>query len=48
LGTNYDYVSQGLLLVYLNKVNTIYNPTIGTDACQKILTEISSSKFKLI
>jgi hypothetical protein len=36
LGTNYDYVSQGLLLVYLNKVNTIYNPTIDISTCQKM------------
>jgi hypothetical protein len=35
LGTNYDYVSQGLLLVYLNKVNTIYNTTTGLERCQK-------------
>jgi hypothetical protein len=36
LGTNYDYVSQGLLLVYLNKVNTIYNPTTDIWVCQKV------------
>jgi hypothetical protein len=42
LGTNYDYVSQGLLLVYLNKVNTIYNITPDVSACQKLANVVGA------